>query len=508
MIRFGSLFSGIEAASLAWQPLGWSCAWVAEIDPFASALLAARYPGVPNLGDVTRIDPDAVEPVDLVVFGSPCQDFSIAGRRRGMDGERGNLSLVALALVAKLRPRWVVFENVPGLLSNWSGEAPGDLADGEEREDEQYSDFAAFLGAVRECGYLGCWRVYDAQFAGVPQRRRRVFFVGYLGDWRPAAAVLFEPESLRGDSAPRREAGQGVARPVTGSPPGGSGYRNDADTADSLIVFDTTQITNPLDRSSGVPGRPSHTLAKGSHPPAIAFQEPITFDPTARQPEWSVNRPLKTDGPLAVAYGGNNRSGPIDIAAAVNAHGGPHGRLDFESETFVGVANAGRTDRVHPRISDVCAAGALGSANGAEVGQQAEITHSLRADGFDAGEDRTGRGTPLVYGIGSDAVDRSGEGASGAAGDRSGLNIVEGTQPSLRARPNNSVATAMSVRRLTPRECERLQGLPDDYTLIPYRGKPAADGPRYRAIGNSMAVPVMRWIGERIRAFEQLETAE
>jgi DNA (cytosine-5)-methyltransferase 1 len=190
-MKGATLFSGIGAPEYAAPQIDWR--WCAEIDPFASAVHKARFPGVPNLGDVNAIDPETVEPVDLVVFGSPCQDFSVAGKRKGMDGERGNLSLVALALVAELRPRWLVFENVPGLLSNWSGEAPGDLAEGEEREADQYSDFAAFLGAVRDCGYLGCWRVYDAQFAGVPQRRRRVFVIGCLGDWRRAAAVLFEP---------------------------------------------------------------------------------------------------------------------------------------------------------------------------------------------------------------------------------------------------------------------------------------------------------------------------
>jgi DNA (cytosine-5)-methyltransferase 1 len=165
--------------------------WCAEIDPFAGAVHAARFPGVPNLGDVNQIEPDAVEPVELVVFGSPCQSFSVAGRRLGLDDPRGNLALVALRLVGKLRPRWLVFENVPGLLSSDEGR-----------------DFGAFLGLLGECGYGFAYRVLDAQHFGVPQRRRRVFVVGHFGNWRPAAAVLFEPESLRGDSAPRREKGK------------------------------------------------------------------------------------------------------------------------------------------------------------------------------------------------------------------------------------------------------------------------------------------------------------
>jgi DNA (cytosine-5)-methyltransferase 1 len=439
---FGSLFSGIGAPELAWQPLGWRCAWTAEIDPFACAVLRHRFPGVPNLGDVTEVNWDAVEPVELVVFGSPCQSFSVAGKRLGLGDPRGNLALVGLRAVSLVRPTWVVFENVPGLLSS-----------------DQGRDFGAFLGLLAECGYGFAYRILDAQFAGVPQRRRRVFVVGYLGDWRPAAAVLFESESLRGDSPPRRETGERIAptlsvgahgssghqyrqrgnedaliagtlqgysggcqvdaqyvayggdntaRPIASCVVGGSGYRNDCDTVDNLIAFDTTQLTHPANRSNPKPGDPSHPLAAGAHVPAIA------------------------------------------------------------------------------------------------------------------------------YGIGSDAVDRSGEG-DGTAGQRAGLAIVADASPALRARGNNSVAahaiafrtnqtgaqgpihsgdltdslaqdhppavaSSMAVRRLTPREAERLQGFPDDFTLVPHRGKPAADGPRYRALGNAMAVPVLEWIGARIAA--------
>jgi DNA (cytosine-5)-methyltransferase 1 len=371
MISGGTLFSGIGAPEMAAPEIDWR--WAAEIDPFASAVHAAGFPGMPNLGDVTEINADAIEPVDLIVFGSPCQDFSVAGKRKGMDGERGNLSLVALALVAQLRPRWLVFENVPGLLSNWSGEAPGDLADGDEREADQYSDFAAFLGTVRECGYLGGWRVYDAQFAGVAQRRRRVFFVGYLGDWRPAAAVLFEPESLRGDTAPRREAGQRVA----------------------------DHLTVGANQYSGFCGE------------------------------------------------------PVEIAHSLNAH---PSRIDGESETF--------------------------------------ITHALRADGFDASEDGTGRGTPLI------TFNNTGQGWWNSADVATGLRDMSAGSGSKEA--TLTVGPAMSVRRLTPRECERLQGFPDDFTAITYRGKPAADGPRYRALGNSMAVPVIGWVLHRIRQFQTI----
>ena len=322
-MRAASLFSGIGAPEQA-RP-DWRWLWSAEIEPFASAVLAARHPHSTNLGDVTADDfaerALAIGRPDIVVFGSPCQSFSVAGRRLGLGDARGNLALVALAVVRAVRPHWFVFENVPGLLSSEGGQ-----------------DFATFLEAVADIGYFGAWRVLDAQYFGLAQRRERLFFVGCAGDWRGPAAVLFERESLQGHPAPSRGEGQGAARPLAAGSPGGSGYRNDADTADSLI------------------------------------------------------------------------------ANCLNAHGGA-GRMDGESETFV--------------------------------------TSTLTSNGD----------------------------AHSGFRDETGLAPVIG-----------------GVRRLTPKEAERLQGFPDDYTAVSYRGKPAADGPRYRALGNSMAVPVLRWLLTRIAA--------
>jgi DNA (cytosine-5)-methyltransferase 1 len=397
---FGSLFSGIEAASVVWRPLGWRCAWVAEIDPFACAVLRHRYPDVPNLGDVNRIDPDAIEPVDLVVFGSPCQSFSVAGKRLGLDDPRGNMALVGLRVVGKLRPRWVVWENVPGVLSSDGGR-----------------DFGAFLGLLGELGYGFAYRVLDAQHFGVPQRRRRVFVVASLGDWRGAAAVLFEPESLRGDSPPRREAGQNAPAKSLCSTDGGI----DREDRHTLIAIAHTLRADGFDAGEDGTGRgtlltlairgrgDSHDLEWRDDGIANAILTPnggragigvgaIAFDPTARQPEWSINRPLKTDGSLAVAFHEN---------------------------------------------------------------QRAETTLSDTAGALKVGGGKPGQGYAATL-------------------------------------------QAMSVRRLMPVETERLQGFPDNWTNVTYRGKPAADGPRYRAIGNSMAVPVVGWIGERIQAFEDL----
>jgi DNA (cytosine-5)-methyltransferase 1 len=439
-VRFGSPFSGIEAASAAWLPLGWTCAWTAEIDPFASAVLRHHYPDTPNLGDVNRIDTHAVEPVDLVVFGSPCQSFSVAGKRLGLDDPRGNMALVGLRVVGKLRPSWVVWENVPGVLSSDEGR-----------------DFGAFLGLLGELGYGFAHTVLDAQHAGVPQRRRRVFVVGYLGDWRPPAAVLFEPESLRGDPAPRREAGEDApAGAGDGSAYSCRPNSNDAawrgDGADNFVAdiarcvatgsnaqrydYETdTLIAHALDAASAgrctedgtgrgtplVTTRGQDQNGLGISMDGIAYtldnasQHAVMFDPTARQPEWSLDRPMKTDGPPAVAYG--IRSDAARNGEALTPSADAEGRV------------------------------------------------RLRDPGF---------------------------------------NVYEETSPTLDSTAHAAMQ-GMSVRRLTPIECEKLQGFPPGWTDVPYRGKPAADGPRYRAIGNSMAVPIVKWIGERIQAFEDAQ---
>lgn len=408
-LTFGSVCSGIEAASCAWHPLGWRAAFVSEIEPFPSAVLAHHYPTVPNLGDMTKFKdwPDAT--IDLLVGGTPCQSFSVAGLRKGLADPRGNLMLTYLAIAERYAPRWLVWENVPGVLSSNGGR-----------------DFGTLLGGLAELGYGFAYRVLDAQFFGVPQRRRRVFVVGYLGDWRRAAAVLFERESLLGHPAPRRESGERVAATLT---------------------------------------RGAESSGKGGY--------------AGRRQEDDVN--------IVVAYGGNNTSGPIDVATAINACASASGRMDFESETF--------------------------------------IAHSLRGEGFDASEAGTGRGTPLIpVPFDTTQITSAANRCNPRAGDpchplaagvhapaiafqssQSGMRLVD-SHATLDAnngsRRHNGVMHGSAVRRLTPRECERLQGFPDEYTLVNVRGKPAADGPRYKALGNSMAVPVMAWIGRRIEVIE------
>jgi DNA (cytosine-5)-methyltransferase 1 len=188
MIRYGSVCSGIEAATVAWHPLGWDAAWYSEIEPFPSAVLAHHYLTVPNYGDMTKFEEWPNEPITLLVGGTPCQSFSVAGLRKGLADPRGNLMLTYGAIARRYRPKWLVWENVPGVLSSNKGR-----------------DFGTFLGMLAELGYGFAYRVLDAQYFGVAQRRRRVFVVGYLRDWHRAAAVLFESHSLQGHLTPSKK---------------------------------------------------------------------------------------------------------------------------------------------------------------------------------------------------------------------------------------------------------------------------------------------------------------
>ena len=249
-MKYATLCSGIGSPETAWTPLGWECVFHSEIEPFPSAVLKHHQPNVPNYGDMTKYKEWPDNAVDLICAGCPCQSFSVAGLRKGLDDPRGNLTLTYLAILDKYRPRWMVYENVPGLLSDKTGA------------------FGAFLGGLAELGYGFAYRILDAQFVrveshpgAVPQRRRRLFVVGYLGDWRPAAAVLFEQESLCGHPAPSRTAGQRTAASlVRGSKSsGGIGYDNQAlfsQKGDNLIrstdipeVSPTVQQGPPFSRT-------------------------------------------------------------------------------------------------------------------------------------------------------------------------------------------------------------------------------------------------------------------
>ena len=431
---YGSVCSGIEAASVAWSGLGWEPRFFAEIETFASAVLRARFPSVPNLGDLRAIRGHA-GPIDLLVGGTPCQSFSVAGARAGLADPRGNLALEYLRLAERLRPRWLVWENVPGILSVNGGR-----------------DFGIFVGALGQLGYCCSYRILDAQYFGVAQRRRRLFVVGYFGDWRPSAAVLFEPESLSGHPPPRRAARENVAPPIAGVSNGGgaNGPGRTVDDAEALVV-------GTLDARATAGGFPGTDGALEGHVVSGAVSSKWAKGTGGPSGDEAYNLVVR-------AYGRNNGSGEIPTAAALAAHKSP--RLDFESETLLAF---------DARQNDVIQYGSIaGPLDTDGTSQAVAFTERTRAAGR-----KLEFSSDLSYAL-------TNPGAGG------------------RSHSRHLMDCQRLVRRLTPRECERLQGFPDDWTLINYRGKPAKDGPRYRAIGNAFAVPVIRWIGERIARVDAL----
>ncbi|HDC4492228.1 TPA: phage N-6-adenine-methyltransferase [Enterobacter asburiae] len=478
-MKYGSVCSGIEAASKAWEPLGWKPAWFSEIEPFPSAVLAHHWPEVTNLGDMTKIA-DAVragdvEAPDVLVGGTPCQAFSIAGLREGLSDDRGQLTLsyveLANAIDAKRRERGepeaiIVWENVPGVLSSKDNAFGCFLAGlaGESSELQPAGGKWTHAGCVSGPERVIAWRVLDAQFFGVAQRRRRVFVVASARKGFDPAAVLFELDSVRRDSAPRRETQKAVAA-LTARGVGTCGADDNQAQAGHLIA----ECAN---------GDVSHTL-KGE-----GFDG--SEDGTGR-------------GVPVVAFGGGNTSGNIDVATACTAHGV---RMDFDTETF---AVHGTQDPDTNREL----AHTLGRNNGQE---NACIAFSYKDNGADAtvymaptlraGNHHTSHangGQPPAIAFQPGNLSR---GAGSAPSDQI-FPTLKADHGRGRSDQDPHVFLGTQVRRLTPIECERLQGFPDNHTLIGWRGKDAAecpDGPRYKAIGNSMAVPVMRWIGERIAA--------
>lgn len=496
-MQFGSVCSGIEAATVAWHELGWRAAWLAEIDKFASAVLAHHYPAVPNLGDMTKIArgilTGEVPAPDVLCGGTPCQAFSVAGLRESLADARGNLTLKFVEIANAIdhvrtgrgEDECVVFwENVFGVLST-KDNAFGCFLAGLAGEDEplvppgqtpkpgqpwKWSNAGAVYGPKRAVA----WRTLDAQYFGVAQRRRRVFVVASARKGFDPAQVLFEWDGVRRDSAPSREARQ-TAPTIPACSTAGGGLGTDFDC----------------------------------------------------------------DGGLIQAYGGNNQSGPIDVATARNACASASGRMDFETETFLvaPAATAIRTANTSANghgISDELAHTLDGAQGQCVAFDTTQITSAANYSNPMPGDPCH----PLAAGAHAPAIafpaNLSGTqcasteelapamgaknptavahpvlsfkaGQSEAAG---GTFVTEEYAPTLQAVNNGSTAvpaiqTAMQVRRLTPMECERLQGFPDGYTAIPWRGKPAdqcPDGPRYKALGNSWAVPNVTWLGKRISA--------
>lgn len=554
-ITYGSVCSGIEAATLAWKPLGMRAAWFAEIEPFPSAVLAHHYPDVPNHGDMTKLAAlvlaGKIPAPDVLVGGTPCQAFSVAGMREGLTDPRGALTIKYVELADAVdyvraingKPASViVWENVPGVLSdkgNAFGCFLGALA-GEDCElqppGKKWQDAGCVYGPKRTIA----WRVLDAQYFGLAQRRRRVFVVASARDGFDPTEVLFEREGVRRDTAPRRGEGQDV----TGTAPFGPALQCGCGSvfAESLGQYGCPNCEGDdgpaVSMFGGIPAFGGHGL-EGS------VERSATL--TAKDTRLDVESETFFVAPKLA--GGGRKSGGYSLddipltAPALRAQAQSSHRADSEAFIVAGTLQASgkaagsatQQDAesgllvVHgtqdPGVSDSLAF-ALGRNNGAENavpafsckdhgadageiaptlramnhsashanagGQVAvcitgDITHTLKAEGFDGSEDGTGRGQPIV------ACRDVAQTLTSNYGKQ-----VDNTDSSLGP---NVVSSTSSVRRLTPRECERLQGMADDYTRIPWRGRVLGlcpDGPRYKAIGNSKAVTVVRWIGRRL----------
>ncbi len=653
-LRFLSVCSGIEAASVAWGPLGWKAVAVSEIESGPCSVLKHHYPDVPNLGDMTKFKEwpdygkDGEQPIDLLCGGTPCQSFSVAGLRSGLADPRGNLALTFLAIADRYKPKWIFWENVPGVLSSTSHvsadpcepEEPMDVGlDGQEMEtDDEYDAeevhaFNSFLAGLSELGYGWAYVVRDAQYVrvdgfarAVPQRRRRVFVVGYLGDWRRAAAVLLEPESMCGNTPPRRQAGQDVAPTLSARTKSGGGLGTDFDLDGGLVARQADFVCAKCGEDNAATWWPTcewcghqhcegvaHSLlAKGNSSHDDSKETYVvdvagTMKACSESGGWSNSVDHAAAGYMVpVAFGGGNTAGSIDVAACLTTK---NMRIDFDAETFM-------------VTREVAATLTRGSENengkGGYAGRRQEddtnlVAHSLTAEGFDASEDGTGRGTPLVPvpytlairgrgdshslewrqdgtantiltpnggrgGIGVGAVAHpicfdttqitspisranpkpgdpchtmtkgmhppaiayrtAGDGAVYEEGDVTAP-LTTQTDPSanvlvhaiqagaLRENPTSgpdgvgvqadvaytlearaevqAVQSEWAVRRLTPKECARLQGFPDDYlSVVSHNGKPLADGPMYKALGNSWPVNTVRWIGRRIQLVEDV----
>ena len=447
---YGSVTSGIEAATVAWHELGWQPAWFCQHDPahnyrsgpdFSSRVLQHHYPHVPNLGDMLELKKNTYyneHAIDLLVGGTPCQDFSVAGFRNGLDGARGNLTLEYARVLSLKRPKWFLWENVPGVFSSGKDAKTG--------KNIQGKDFAAILsaftgrdiepqkfynsGLIRGTFYSLAWRTMDAQYFGVPQRRRRVFVVGYLGDdWRPPAAVLFEQHSLSRDFTPGEEKRQAAAAAAAGN-------------FNRTIKGEINACTDKGQHKGIVEDHLAGTWWDGS-------QTAQTLDAVLHKGQTMPEKnrfPARLQGTSAKKF-----SGPTARSSGLHVR-----NMKLEDEISGTVQSSIRS---------------LNSTNPVVVYDSTQIT------------------SPGNY---------------------------SNPQPGAPCHPlaKNQHPPLLTigkkiVRRLTPLEAERLQGFPDNYTKIPIVSKKgeqsfAKDSPRYQALGNSMAIPVMKWLGTRIDAVDKI----
>ena len=610
MIKYASVCSGVEAASLAWIPLGWKAAWFSEIEPFPCEVLKQRFPGVPNLGDMTRIKVENLENgdqkytnadgavvlvpggVDLLVGGTPCQSFSVAGKREGLDGASG-LARTFVELLDSMRPRWFVWENVPGCLSS-------------RNKQTGIYDFNFLLAAFAEVGYCCGWRILDAQYVrvdgyprAIPQRRRRVFVVGHLGaEWQYPAEVLFEPHSLSGNTPPRRVKGEGVTadaqrclgtastvRMRAGCEGGGKGARVSHERSLTLAAAGNDQAVftdRPWDNSgvnptlnqcgaaNGTPGSSNQELFSQNFNGLVADVNAATFwngNQYAESLTCTSDRQLMPDKARLQCV--------VEAPIVLNDQGGSVMNIEHDGNAGTLRANTHGNEQIvcqgevsptidanYPQKLNNQDLGKLICCNGAEIpisntelanpvtcshnGLENVISCNSKKMGLDVSTEVNGTLNATDYkepqvvcyenhandsrvkhmgeccqtlearaGMGGGNLPLVQETAVAIAENIIGRQVQNGgngtgAQEELAYTQNASgvmgVANHATVRRLLPIECERLMGFPDNWTRIPWKGKPAEDcpdSPRYKACGNSMCVNVMRWLGMRIELVER-----
>lgn len=440
-MKIGSLFSGIDGFGLAATRCGMEIAWQVEINPFRRRVLEKHFPDVPRHTDIRRVKGDDLGSVGIISAGFPCQDLSVAGRRAGLAGARSGLYREVVRLAAALRPPWILLENVPGLLSQWTPvePPPGDVEAGCEWEVEEGSDFEYVIHSLGELGYLGAWRMLDAQWFGVAQQRRRPFIVGCLGRERLAALLPFL-QSGQGDPAPRREAAQ-IASSNAGSGAGTARPGNERSEARMLVQSGgvAALTANGVGTCGADDGQAQAGHILAVDPYIVNAAESCAKESHARRSE--VARAIDSRGSFAANQGGT-------VVACAGANGARTGR------------SAGAQDAASGHMIPV--ARADGTRNRLKQDQETLVAAPITAS----------------YCKQPDSSDRNGG-------------------------PPNIVRRASGVRRLTPTECERLQGYPDGYTCLCGKNEGRSwgddpctcpDTPRYQALGDSLAVPVAEWI--------------
>ena len=471
-MKYLSLFSGIEAATVGWHHLGWECVGVSEIDPFACEVLKQRLPNIQNLGDISKISKEHLNEIktkngtiDIVVGGSPCQSFSIAGLRKGLEDPRGNLMLEYIRVVSTIRPTYFVWENVPGVLSSNQGR-----------------DFGTLLQAMEKLGYNMCWRTLDSKNFGVPQRRRRVFLIGSTRNGKHPFKILFEPKSLQRNHTKSKETRKDNTTKTTAS----------TQEHDRIILLNPAQPNNPPKATHHAPSLIARMGTGGN-------QVPLIVQPNATMGE------KVTVADETFAHSSYSNYAQSNIGGTLKANGGDC----LGGETLVTEKSIGKHDKKQSVIM------LQNNQNDAGILEDAKTSYTLTAAMGEGGghvpmivfpnlQKNTGTlmASDAEYKLDHQTVVSEklivekqyastlcARDSKGVASDSFGHNYQQ------------LVNTKTKVRRLTPIECERLQGFPDNWTQISWKGKEPKNCPvshRYKCLGNSMTTNVMRWIGERI----------